>query len=143
MTFQVQDWHLDLSIHCSRNRLREKLDSLTRNLLLYLPFEWVGPRQPPPSTRGLVALSSPVMRDSNAMNEFGAPGQRLPSITVITPCRNGEPYVAEALESVARQGYPGLEHILLDACSTDNTLALVSHRCRLYKAAATRPSSIG
>jgi glycosyltransferase involved in cell wall biosynthesis len=67
------------------------------------------------------------MRDSNAMNEFGAPDQRLPSITVITPCRNGEPYVAEALESVARQGYPGLEHILLDACSTDNTLALVSH----------------
>ncbi len=53
------------------------------------------------------------------------PDERLPLITIITPCRNGEPHVAEALESVSRQHYPRLEHILYDACSTDNTLALV------------------
>jgi glycosyltransferase involved in cell wall biosynthesis len=40
------------------------------------------------------------------VNESGATAQRLPSITITT---------------VAKQSYPGLEHIFLDACSTDNT----------------------
>jgi glycosyltransferase involved in cell wall biosynthesis len=53
------------------------------------------------------------------------PDECLPLITIISPCRNGEPHVVEALESVSRQHYPRLEHILYDACSTDNTLALV------------------
>lgn len=59
------------------------------------------------------------------MNEFGAMDQRLPLITIVTPCLNGEPYVVEALESVVRQHYPRLEHIFIDACSSDNTLVLV------------------
>jgi len=50
---------------------------------------------------------------------------RLPRITVITPCRNGARFIAEAVESVRRQGYPDVEHIVLDACSTDGTLAVL------------------
>lgn len=62
------------------------------------------------------------MRETSEINVAYGP---LPSMTIITPCRNGEAYVTQALESVARQHYPQLEHIVLDACSTDNTLALV------------------
>jgi glycosyltransferase involved in cell wall biosynthesis len=50
---------------------------------------------------------------------------RLPRITILTPCRNGVRFIAEAVASVRRQGYPALEHIVLDACSTDGTLALL------------------
>ena len=46
-------------------------------------------------------------------------------ITILTPCFNGVHYVAEAIESVRRQVYPNLEHIVLDAGSTDGTLALL------------------
>jgi glycosyltransferase involved in cell wall biosynthesis len=46
-------------------------------------------------------------------------------ITILTPCFNGVQYVAEAIESVRRQAYPNLEHIVLDAGSTDGTLALL------------------
>jgi GT2 family glycosyltransferase len=66
-----------------------------------------------------------IARDRNVTCEFRVPDERLPLITIISPCRNGEPHVVEALESVSRQHYPELEHILYDACSTDNTLALV------------------
>jgi glycosyltransferase len=45
----------------------------------------------------------------------------LPSITIITPVRNGEDYVAEAVASIQRQDYPRLQHIVYDACSTDGT----------------------
>lgn len=60
------------------------------------------------------------------MDDFASSSEQLPLITIITPCLNGQSYVLEALESVARQQYPRLEHIFLDASSTDNTLALVA-----------------
>jgi hypothetical protein len=41
------------------------------------------------------------------------------------PCRNGERFIAEAIASVQRQNYSDLEHIVLDACSTDGTLSLL------------------
>ena len=46
-------------------------------------------------------------------------------ITILTPCFDGVRYVTEAIESVRRQAYPNLEHIVLDAGSTDGTLALL------------------
>jgi glycosyltransferase involved in cell wall biosynthesis len=51
---------------------------------------------------------------------------KLPRITIITPCRNGERFIAEAIESVERQHYPDLEHLVLDGASTDGTLALLA-----------------
>ena len=50
----------------------------------------------------------------------------LPPITIITPCRNGEQFILDAIESVRRQQYPQVEHIVADALSTDTTLALVA-----------------
>jgi glycosyltransferase involved in cell wall biosynthesis len=51
---------------------------------------------------------------------------RLPRITILTPCLNGARFVVDAIKSVRRQGYPELEHLVLDACSTDGSLALLA-----------------
>jgi glycosyltransferase involved in cell wall biosynthesis len=51
---------------------------------------------------------------------------RLPKLTIVTPSWNGERFIREAVESIARQRYPDLEHIVFDAGSTDNTLALLA-----------------
>jgi glycosyltransferase involved in cell wall biosynthesis len=49
-----------------------------------------------------------------------------PRITIITPTRNAADYVATAIESVRRQRYPNLEHIVLDNRSSDDTLARIA-----------------
>jgi glycosyltransferase involved in cell wall biosynthesis len=49
----------------------------------------------------------------------------LPSITIITPSFNAAGTIAETLESVRAQAYPGLEHIVVDGSSTDGTLEIL------------------
>jgi len=49
----------------------------------------------------------------------------LPSFSIITPCLNRAAYVAEAIDSVLQQGYPNLEHIVVDGGSTDGTLDIL------------------
>ena len=49
----------------------------------------------------------------------------LPSITVITPCLNAARTVAEALDSVRAQGYPRLEHVVVDGGSNDGTVEVL------------------
>ena len=58
-----------------------------------------------------------------------------PPVTIITPVHNGGHYVAETIESVLRQEYEGLEYIVLDDGSTDDTIAQIERfrpRLRLY-----------
>jgi glycosyltransferase involved in cell wall biosynthesis len=45
-----------------------------------------------------------------------------PLVTVITAVYNGQPHVAGCLESVLRQDYPNIEHLVLDGGSSDGTL---------------------
>jgi glycosyltransferase involved in cell wall biosynthesis len=49
--------------------------------------------------------------------------ERLPRISIVTPSLNQGDYIAETIESVISQGYPNLEHIVIDGGSTDGTLA--------------------
>ena len=49
----------------------------------------------------------------------------LPSITVVTPCLNARATLREALDSVRRQRYPALEHLVIDGGSTDGTVELL------------------
>lgn len=46
-------------------------------------------------------------------------------ITVVTPCFNSEHTIRETLESVARQDYPHVEHIVVDGGSKDSTLSII------------------
>jgi glycosyltransferase involved in cell wall biosynthesis len=45
-----------------------------------------------------------------------------PLVTVITAVFNGQPYIAGCLESVLRQDYPNIEHIVMDGSSQDGTI---------------------
>lgn len=47
--------------------------------------------------------------------------RRLPLVTLVTPTYNRAHFLADAIESVASQDYPHIEHIVLDNGSTDNT----------------------
>jgi glycosyltransferase involved in cell wall biosynthesis len=49
----------------------------------------------------------------------------LPSITVITPSYNAAPTIEETLASVRTQGYPRLEHLVIDGGSTDGTVEIL------------------
>jgi len=44
-----------------------------------------------------------------------------PRISIITPSYNQGQYLAENILSVANQGYPNTEHLIIDGGSTDNT----------------------
>lgn len=46
-------------------------------------------------------------------------GVFLPRISVITPVRNGKPYLLNLLDSVRKQDYPSVEHIVIDDGSAD------------------------
>jgi glycosyltransferase involved in cell wall biosynthesis len=43
--------------------------------------------------------------------------------SIVTPCLNSALFISEAIESVVNQGYPDVEHIVVDGGSTDPTLA--------------------
>jgi len=50
----------------------------------------------------------------------------LPKISIISPSFNGGQFLTEAIESVTRQNYPNLEHLVLDALSTDATPSILA-----------------
>lgn len=49
----------------------------------------------------------------------------LPRITVVTPSFNQARFVAATLESIHGQGYPNLEHIVIDGGSTDGSVEII------------------
>lgn len=49
----------------------------------------------------------------------------MPRISVVTACWNFGSFIGKALESVASQGWPDYEHIVIDNCSTDSTAEIV------------------
>lgn len=61
-----------------------------------------------------------------ADNETGL--RSLPRVSVITPVRNGKPYLLDLLESVQKQDYPFVEHIVIDDGSDDERWTLQTLR---------------
>lgn len=50
----------------------------------------------------------------------------MPKISVIMPLYNAEQYVKKAIGSILQQSYKDFELLIIDDCSTDNTLEVVS-----------------
>ena len=55
-----------------------------------------------------------------------------PLVSVICLCYNHERFIAEALDSVLAQTYTNLEIIIMDDCSTDNSVAIIQEYVRKY-----------
>ena len=59
-----------------------------------------------------------------------------PLISVIMPNYNGHRFVEDAIDSVLAQTYRNFELIVVDDCSTDDSLQLIRHKsqidCRIY-----------
>ena len=51
-------------------------------------------------------------------------------ISVIMPCYNAEPFIAEAIQSVIGQTYTNWEMLICDDCSTDNSANIIKEFCR-------------
>ena len=49
----------------------------------------------------------------------------IPRISIVTPCLNMGSYIDDAIRSVMGQHYPNCEHIVIDACSRDNTVEVL------------------
>lgn len=68
-----------------------------------------------------------------------------PLISIVTPCYNAAFYIAETIESVLTQTYTNWELLIIDDCSTDESLKIIKqyasldHRIKYHKT----PSSSG
>lgn len=52
-------------------------------------------------------------------------GMQVPKITIVTITFNSESTLGRTIDSVAAQGYPNLEYLIVDGGSTDGTMAIV------------------
>ncbi len=55
----------------------------------------------------------------------------VPLLTIVTPCLNRSSMIIDAIESVQRQNYAPVEHIIVDGGSTDGTLEKLARYPRL------------
>jgi glycosyltransferase involved in cell wall biosynthesis len=54
----------------------------------------------------------------------------LDKVSIITPTYNCGKYIGETIESVLKQTYKNWEMIIIDDCSTDNTMDIVEEYCK-------------
>lgn len=54
-----------------------------------------------------------------------------PLVSVVTPVYNTGAYLAECIESVLAQSYENFEYVIVDNCSTDDSLSIAKHYASL------------
>lgn len=64
------------------------------------------------------------------------------TISIITATYNSAATVRDTLESIARQSYPHIEHIIVDGLSKDNTLSIVKEYPHVKKAVSEKDKGI-
>jgi glycosyltransferase involved in cell wall biosynthesis len=62
-------------------------------------------------------------------------------ITVITVCYNSEATIQKAIDSVASQTWPSIEHIVIDGASSDGTLAILERNCSKIACLVSEPDT--
>jgi len=55
----------------------------------------------------------------------------LPRLSIIVPCYNSEKYILQCIESIQQQTFTDFELILVDDCSSDNSLSLILSKALL------------
>ena len=51
--------------------------------------------------------------------------KKQPTVTVVTVCYNAAASIRETMKSVLMQTYPAIEYLVIDGCSSDNTMQIV------------------
>ena len=69
--------------------------------------------------------SWPWMEESERIPDSMPDGKPWPRISVVTPLLNQRPFIEETIRSILLQGYPDIEHIIVDGGSTDGSLELI------------------
>jgi glycosyltransferase involved in cell wall biosynthesis len=76
--------------------------------------------EPPANRRGW-----PWTEESARVPETMPGGKPWPKISIVTPHLNQQPFIEETIRSILLQGYPDIEHIIVDGGSTDGSLDLI------------------
>lgn len=76
-----------------------------------------------------VAPAAPARASLSSHAQGTGPVQRAsdsgwPSVAVVIPCKNAEPWIGRAIASVARQEYPGVDIVVVDDGSTDKSASV-------------------
>lgn len=56
----------------------------------------------------------------------------IPLVTICIPVYNGSRYLHQSIESAIGQDYPNMEILILDDCSTDNSMSIIEHYAGLH-----------
>jgi glycosyltransferase involved in cell wall biosynthesis len=68
----------------------------------------------------------PWNEESTRLPDTMPDGKPWPKISIVTPHLNQRPFIEETIRSILLQGYPEIEHIIIDGGSTDGSLELIA-----------------
>ena len=62
----------------------------------------------------------------------------LPLVSIITPCYNAASFISQAIESVLAQSFGDWEMIIVDDCSSDDSLSIIQKYARIDRSEERR-----
>lgn len=60
-------------------------------------------------------------------------------LTIVVPSYNSEVYIEQCLQSIEREAQDGVEYILVDGASSDQTMAIVGKYAHLFSHVISDP----
>jgi glycosyltransferase involved in cell wall biosynthesis len=99
---------------------------------------WAGHRAPDPSTPVVKPAPKPRVQQAEYSN---MPRAGLPRITIVTPSLQQAAFLEESIRSVQDQGYPFLEHMVVDGGSTDGSVDVIERHASALAWWCSEPDS--